>query len=135
MDIAESILSNCINVEQNLEQLFRRAAFNICIGNSDDHLRNHGFLLTKKGWTLSPAYDLNPTTECHQSLLINAQSDVSNLGLLRESASEYMLSQTMADAIVNEVLSAMKDWESVALRMHLAKRDIERFKARFIVSL
>ncbi len=59
LDIVDFIIQNCTNVEDNLRELYRRVAFNICIGNSDDHFRNHGFLLTAKGWTLSPAYQLN----------------------------------------------------------------------------
>ena len=54
LDIVDFILQNCCDVEQNLRQLYRRVAFNIAIGNSDDHFRNHGFLLTPRGWTLSP---------------------------------------------------------------------------------
>lgn len=49
LDIVDFILQNCTNVEDNLQELYRRVAFNICIGNSDDHFRNHGFLLTAKG--------------------------------------------------------------------------------------
>ena len=60
-DIADFIIQHGCNVEQNLEELFRRVAFYIIVGNSDDHFRNHGFLLTRKGWELSPAYDINPT--------------------------------------------------------------------------
>lgn len=51
LDIVDFIIQNCTNVERNLQELYRRVAFNICIGNSDDHFRNHGFLLTAKGWT------------------------------------------------------------------------------------
>ena len=61
LDIVDFILQNCTDVERNLQELYRRVAFNISIGNSDDHFRNHGFLLTAKGWTLSPAYDMTPT--------------------------------------------------------------------------
>lgn len=61
LDIVDFILQNCTNMEANLQELYCRVAFNVCIGNSDDHFRNHGFLLTAKGWTLSPAYDMNPT--------------------------------------------------------------------------
>ena len=68
LDIVDFIIQNCTNVEENLQELYRRVAFNICIGNSDDHFRNHGFLLTAKGWTLSPAYDMNPTLNEYQSL-------------------------------------------------------------------
>lgn len=61
LDIVDFIIQSCTDVERNLQELYRRVAFNICIGNTDDHFRNHGFLLTAKGWTLSPAYDMNPT--------------------------------------------------------------------------
>ena len=56
LDIVDFIIKGCCDVDENLSELYRRVAFNICVGNSDDHFRNHGFLLTKKGWTLSPAY-------------------------------------------------------------------------------
>mgnify|MGYP000739016763 FL=1 len=69
LDIVDFILQNCTEVNKNLQELYRRVAFNICIGNSDDHFRNHGFLLTTKGWTLSPAYDMNPTLNEYQSYL------------------------------------------------------------------
>ena len=75
IDIVDFIISGCTDVDTNLRELFRRVAFNICVGNSDDHFRNHGFLLTAKGWTLSPAYDMNPTLNAHQSLLINSKTN------------------------------------------------------------
>ena len=84
LDIADFIIQNCINAETNLKQLYRRIAFNICIGNSDDHFRNHGFILTREGWTLSPAYDINPTLNYYQGLLIDRNSNDANLDLLYE---------------------------------------------------
>lgn len=72
LDIVDFILQNCCDVNENLRQLYRRVAFNIAIGNSDDHFRNHGFLLTPRGWTLGPVYDMNPTLSEDQSLLINS---------------------------------------------------------------
>ena len=77
--------------DANLRELYRRVTYNICIGNSDDHFRNHGFLLTPKGWRLSPAYDMNPTLNDHQSLLISASSSQSDLGILLDACEEYML--------------------------------------------
>ena len=64
-DIVDFILQGCCDVEKNLLELYRMVGFNSCIGNSDDHFRNHGFLLTPKGWTLSPAYDMNPVSYKH----------------------------------------------------------------------
>lgn len=132
LDIAGTIVENCVEVERNLEELFRRVAFNICIGNTDDHFRNHGFLLMEKGWTLSPAYDLNPTTNRYQSLLINDYSASSSIDVLRKSAKDYFLSQETVDTILSEVITAMKEWERVATRMKLSQRDIDIFASRFI---
>lgn len=82
-DIVDFIIRHGSNVEQNLEELFRRMAFYIIVGNSDDHFRNHGFLLTRKGGELSPAYDINPTLADNQSLLINRFTSESDLNSLR----------------------------------------------------
>lgn len=72
-------------------------AFNICIGNSDDHFRNHGFLLTAKGWTLSPAYDMNPTLNEYQSLLISSSFNKADLKILLDAFEEYMLNHEVAE--------------------------------------
>lgn len=60
LQLAEFIMQNGVNIEKDLEELWRRIVFSICVSNTDDHLRNHGFLLTPKGWESSPAYDMNP---------------------------------------------------------------------------
>lgn len=57
-------------MEDNLKELYRRVAFNICIGNTEDYFRNHVFLLIAKGWILSPAYDMNSSLNEYQSLQI-----------------------------------------------------------------
>lgn len=130
-DIVDFIIKHGSNVEQNLEELFRRVAFNIIIGNSDDHFRNHGFLLTKKGWELSPAYDVNPTLSENQSLLINSNTNESNFKILEESASDYFLSKEKAAKIISEVKDAMHSWQSVAKRLGIPQRDIDMFAPRF----
>ena len=130
-DIVDFIIQHGSNVEQNLEELYRRVAFYIIIGNSDDHFRNHGFLLTHKGWELSPAYDINPTLSDNQSLLINSSTSESNLDILLESAGEYMLSTEKAKAIIADVKSAMKSWRSEARRLGLPQRDVDMFAPHF----
>ena len=127
LDIVDFIIQNCTNVEINLRELYRRVAFNICIGNSDDHFRNHGFLLTAKGWTLSPAYDMNPTLSDYQSLLITANSNQSDLGLLLEACEDYMLDTKTAKQIIEEVVLAMKGWHELAVRLGMSKREIDMF--------
>lgn len=131
LDIVDFILQHCCDVEANLQQLYRRVAFNIAIHNSDDHFRNHGFLLTPKGWTLSPAYDLNPTFNDHQSLLINASSNRSDLQILLEAAEDYMIGRAKASRIIEEVKAGVSKWRSVATRLGITKREMDIFAQTF----
>lgn len=129
-DIVDSIIQHGSNVEQNLEELYKRVAFYIIVGNSDDHFRNHGFLLTRKGWELSPAYDINPMLQENQSLLINRSTNESDLNILLESANDYMLSKDKAARIISEVKEAMKSWQTEARRIGIPIRDIDMFAPR-----
>ena len=131
IDIVDFIISGCTDVDANLRELFRRVAFNICVGNSDDHFRNHGFLLTAKGWTLSPAYDMNPTLNDHQSLLINNKTNTADLSILFDSCDEYMLTHEVAKGIIDEVLEAVKGWRTLANRLGIAKREMNLFEGVF----
>jgi serine/threonine-protein kinase HipA len=125
LDIVDFILQNCCDVENNLRQLYRRVAFNIAIGNTDDHFRNHGFLLTPRGWTLSPAYDMNPTANEYQSLLITSSTNKSDLNLLLEASEEYMIGKEEASKIIQEVTNAIKGWRRMAASLGIAKREME----------
>lgn len=129
-DIVDFIIRHGSNVEQNLEELYKRVAFYIIVGNSDDHFRNHGFLLTRKGWELSPAYDINPTLQENQSLLINRSTNESDLNILLESADDYMLSKDKAARIISEIKEAMKSWQTEARRIGIPIRDIDMFAPR-----
>ena len=131
IDIVDFIISGCTDVDTNLRELFRRVAFNICVGNSDDHFRNHGFLLTAKGWTLSPAYDMNPTQNDHQSLLINSKTNKSDLSILLNSCEEYMLAPEVAKGIINEVVTAVKGWRVLANKLGISKREMDLFEGVF----
>lgn len=128
LDIVDFILQGCCDVNDNLCQLYRRVAFNIAIGNSDDHFRNHGFLLTPSGWTLSPAYDMNPTLCEYQSLLINSSTNESNLQILYDSCEEYMISKTEARTIIGEVVKGVNKWQSIAVGLGISKREIDMFR-------
>lgn len=130
-DMVDFIIRRGGKVEQDLEEIYRRVAFFIIVGNSDDHFRNHGFLLTRKGWELSPAYDINPTLADNQSLLINRSTSESDLNILLESAGDYMLSAEKAKRIIDEVKTAMKSWRSEARKLALPQRDIDTFAPRF----
>ena len=130
-DIVEFIVGNCADAEKNLEELYRRVAFSICIGNCDDHFRNHSFLLTEKGWTLSPAYDLNPSLDRHHAILINSDTDESDLDILVDSSDEYMIDKKTARGIVSDVVREMKYWEKIARDCGLSRSEIKYFNNRF----
>ena len=117
-------------MEKNLCQLYRRVAFNIAIGNTDDHFRNHGFLLTPKGWTLSPAYDMNPTTNEYQSLLITSSTNKADLNLLLEASEEYMIGKEEATKIIQDVSNAVKGWQRTAAMLGIAKHEMDLFENR-----
>lgn len=127
LDIVDFILQSCCDVESNLRQLYRRVAFNITIGNSDDHFRNHGFLLTPRGWTLSPAYDMNPSLNDHQALLINSNTNRADLKVLLDASEDYMIGKEEAQRIIEEVKKSVSRWKPLAKRLGIANREIEVF--------
>lgn len=135
LNIVDFILQSCCDVEKNLQELYRRVAFNICIGNSDDHFRNHGFLLTPRGWTLSPAYDMNPTLNEYQSLLINESSNKADIRTLLESCESYMIKKEVAENIIHQVQAAVAGWENLAVLLQIPAREVTMFKDRFKLNL
>lgn len=135
LNIVDFILQSCCDVEKNLQELYRRVAFNICIGNSDDHFRNHGFLLTPRGWTLSPAYDMNPTLNEYQSLLINESSNKADIRTLLESCESYMIKKEVAENIIRQVQAAVAGWENIAVLLQIPAREVTMFKDRFKLNL
>lgn len=130
LDIVDFILQNCCDVDANLRELYRRVAFNICIGNSDDHFRNHGFLLTPRGWTLSPAYDMNPTLNEYQSLMITKSSSKADLALLLQASEDYMIPQSDAQRIIDQVKETVRSWRAMASRLGISQREMEYFASR-----
>lgn len=131
LDIVDFIVRNCTDVQQNLHELYRRVAFNVLFGNTDDHFRNHGFILTPKGWTLSPAYDINPSTKTHQCLLINENTELSDINALRDSCESYMLDRGDASDIINEVINVISDWQRVATENQISVRVLEQYDDRW----
>lgn len=124
LEIAEFI-SNCgAQTEADLAQLWRRIVFNIAVSNTDDHLRNHGFLLTKNGWKLSPAYDLNPIVGKHGlHLNITDADNALDYQLAFDVKNFFRLSQTQATQIYDEVLMAVKRWQTVAKRLGISRAE------------
>ncbi|MBP5373716.1 MAG: HipA domain-containing protein [Bacteroidales bacterium] len=119
LDIVDFILQGCVNAGQNLRELYRRVAFNVLFGNTDDHFRNHGFLLTPKGWTLSPAYDINPGVKSHQCLLIDQYTEQSDINALLSASDNYMIERKEAADIIEEVRDNIKGWRSLASELQI----------------
>lgn len=126
LEILEFISNYGANVKNDLEELWRRIVFSICISNTDDHLRNHGFLLTKKGWVLSPAYDINPN-ETGTGLKLNiSENDNSLDNEVAMGVHEYFrLTREKADQIMDEVKKSVQNWRSVARKFGISKTEQE----------
>lgn len=116
----------------DLEQLFRRVAFNVAVGNRDDHLRNHGFVLGATGWRLSKAFDVNPNIDKAEHVL--NIDDVDNrpcLETVLATARFYNLSDAQGRRIIEDVACAVDAWQVEARRAGLSRADIELTKAAF----
>ena len=131
LDIVDFILRACTDVRQNLRELYRRVAFNVLFGNTDDHFRNHGFLLTPKGWTLSPAYDINPGAKSHQCLLIDSYTEQSDINVLLSASVYYMLERQEATEIIEAVHAAIKDWRNTATALQIPLRLLGAYSMRW----
>ena len=131
MSLRCSILRGCTDVRQNLREFYRRVAFNVMFGNTDDHFRNHGFLLTPKGWTLSPAYDINPGAKSHQCLLIDSYTEESDINVLLSASESYMLEHQEASEIIEEVRAAIKDWRKTATEIQIPIKLLESYSIRW----
>lgn len=126
LELAEWIGRNCDNVSQNLEQLWRRIVFNIAVSNCDDHLRNHGFLLTPKGWTLSPAYDINPD-EHGIGLKLNISEDDNSLDfeLALSVAAYFGLDNATSNEIINHTKKVVSNWQQLATQYGISRSEQE----------
>lgn len=132
LELVEWITSNCDNVSQNLEQLWRRIVFNIAVSNCDDHLRNHGFILTSKGWQLSPAYDINPD-ENGMGLKLNILEDDNSLDfdLARSVAKYFGLDDAHAKIIMTAIKSEVSGWRKYATNCGISRTEQELMATAF----
>lgn len=126
LDIAEFISNHGALVEANLHQLWRRIVFNIAISNTDDHLRNHGFILTTTGWILSPAYDLNPSIEKDGlALNINIDNNALDFELAKSVGLYFRLNEVQMEKIIQEVLQITKNWKIIAKEIGISRSEQE----------
>ena len=122
--LAEFITVQGADVDKNLEELWRRIVFNIAVSNCDDHLRNHGFLLTKRGWVLSPAYDVNPDEYgTRLTLNISEENNALDFDLAMSVAPYFRLSKESAASILSQVKKAVSDWRTIATTYGISKTE------------
>lgn len=126
LELVDFITTQGANVNEDLEQLWRRIVFSICVSNTDDHLRNHGFILTNEGWILSPAYDINPVeTGAGLKLNISEDDNALDLDLALEVIPYFRIKEARANEIIQEVKSAVQNWKKVATKYSISNAEQE----------
>ncbi len=132
LELAEFIAQQSAQPNQDLEQLWRRIVFYICISNVDDHLRNHGFILQENGWILSPAFDINPVASGNGLKLNISETDNSqSLTLAKEVAEFFRIKPNQADKIIQEITTAVKYWRKEANNLHIPVREQNNMERAF----
>ena len=117
---------------QDCAQLWRRIVFNILISNTDDHLRNHGFLLHPSGWRLAPAYDMNPiATADGLCLNISETDNALSLELAEEVSSHFRVKPNRAKKIIEEVAAQVRGWRKIAKSLRMPTRETDRMANAF----
>ena len=131
LDIAQALQDHGDprTIGSDLAELYRRAVFNVVVGNRDDHLRNHGFLRGQRGWRLAPAFDVNPNPDRDEhTLALDESSRTPCVATLRKTRDFYRLTSRAASRIEREVRRAFDDWPSTARSIGIPRIEIDRLR-------
>ncbi|MDO3650854.1 type II toxin-antitoxin system HipA family toxin [Nocardia mangyaensis] len=134
LDLAAALSVTGQQPKDDLVALWRRMAFSVAIHNTDDHLRNHGFLHFRNGWTLAPLFDVNPDPDPHSQRVTGisgARAADDEIDALMTSAAEFGLAPDQAAAILAEVFTATRDWRSIATANGISGSQIAVFESAF----
>ena len=133
LDIAAFIKSYGAQPKKDLGELWKRIVFNMAVTNTDDHLRNHAFILIDKGWILSPLYDVNPVPYGDElSLNVDEEDNSISIDLAVQTAVRFGISESDAEAQAEEILKIVRDnWEKTAAGYGLTRRQIEEMRPAF----
>lgn len=124
LELVEFLSKQGARIKEDLEELWKRIVFSIAVTNTDDHLRNHGFILTEKGWILSPAYDINPNEQgVVLSLNISDSDNSLDYDLALEVAEYFRLKKDEAEKIIEDIKSKVVDWKAVANNYDIPKSE------------
>jgi len=136
LEMAYALAQNGAAPKEDMQELWRRIVFTIMVSNTDDHLRNHGFIYEQQqGWRLSPAYDINPTPiEIAPRILttsIDYYDNAASLEIAMQVAKEFRLKHQEALLIIKEVNLAVKQWRAVAGKFGLSKYECDKMSSAF----
>ena len=124
LEIAEFLQTYGVNIKNNLEQLWRRIVFNIAVSNTDDHLRNHGFILTEEGWTISPAFDINASIDKNiLALNIDMNDNSLDFELARSVGEYFQLDVKAMDTIINQTKEVVRKWDEIAEKIGVSRHE------------
>ena len=137
VDVAERLAEVSAHATDDAHQLFRRVAVSVGLNNTDDHLRNHGFLRRRGGWTLSPAFDVNPNPEpeLRQTTIAGADLPRDEAEGLLELARSCRLSPAQARSVCGAVTDTIDRWRGVAVRNGVNESELSRFEDSFATGL
>ena len=131
-ELVNLLIESGAKTKEDLEELWMRIVFSICISNTDDHLRNHGFLLTKEGWRLSPAYDLNPNQYGNGlNLNISETSNEQSLELALEVSEVFRIELKRASKIISKIKSEVSKWPQIAKQLKIPKSEQDQLAEAF----
>jgi serine/threonine-protein kinase HipA len=135
-EIVDMLTRHGAQAKTDAQALYRRVAFNVLISNVDDHLRNHGFLwLGRTGWSLSPAYDLNPTPTDLKARILTTNIDLDegtcSLDLVESASGYFGLGLVQARAVIKEVAAVTATWRAVAEETGARAAEINRMASAF----
>ena len=133
LDIASIIRVNSVSPKKDLLELWRRIVFNMAVSNTDDHLRNHGFILEKEGWVLSPLYDVNPSVYGDTlSLNVDSDNNLIDFNLVLSVAKLYGLTDAQALEELKEIKNVVEsNWRRLAEQYGLSRIEIEGMAPAF----
>ena len=119
--------------KKDLLELWKRVVFNMAVSNTDDHLRNHGFILTNEGWCLSPLYDVNPNPEGDVlSLNVDENNNLIDFEVALDVASTFGINEKQAKQHIDEIKNIIENnWRILAEKYGLTRGEIERMSPAF----
>jgi len=132
LDLAGFLIQHGASTNEDLEELWRRIVFNIAIKNTDDHPRNHGFILAKKGWRLSPAFDVNPIYY-GKGLTLNISETDNSLDFdLALSVIEYFrVNEKKAKSMISGIKHAINGWKAIATKFKISRTELALMEQAF----